>query len=620
MKKILLSLIVAVAAITTAFGQVFMAAPARPANAPAEGELEWIQLCDPTVEEVAGVGTQAEGIDLGAGMTFSSSFLTDYNGKSLSVVAICLYTPLTDVTVEVKKGDVNNGETLFTKKVGILAAGWNYIKLDTPVAIDGASDISILYKGKDTTKFPLAFDGKKGSAPKGSAFLSTQGAAFEEDLQFGALMIRALVGGDESGLANSVVLSELQSANYIKKGEAAKFTLTLANNTFSTVESITLASEINGNKTEKEITFDTPIAANDKYAYEFESEALQENTTFKFAVTKVNGADNPTAANVLEKVVSVYEGEDAVQRTILIEKYTGQACPNCPAGETAILKAIEGQEEHVARIDHHTYYTDLFSINESSKLAQFFGANYAPACAMDRTTQEDRNSLPADYRGIIWHPGYMTADMVANEISKPAFVSINIESEFKSETRELTVKVTGKSALDMTGKKMNVVLTQSGYIAQQSGAGANYEFNDFPIIFLTDYKGDAMTADADGNYEMEFTCTIKDSYSNSQGTRKVDYSQLKLVAFVTDWSTKDNSEVYNAAVAKVDAEVGINDTEAAGVRFYAADSKVAVEGNCTEMSVYDVTGAQVENENLNGLYIVKAVVDGKTYTLKVVVR
>lgn len=618
MKKILLSLIVAVAAITTAFGQVFMAAPARPANAPAAGELEWIQLCDPNVAEIAGVGTQADGIDLGAGMTFSSDYLADHNGKSISLVAICLYSPLTDVTVEVKKGDINNGETLFSKKVGILSAGWNYIKLDTPVAIDGASEISILYKGKDTTKYPLAFDGKKGSAPKGSSYLSIDGAPFEEDLQFGSLMIRALVGGNENELANSVILSELLGAGYIKKGESAKFTLTLANNTFTAVENITLATEINGNKTEQEITFDTPIEGNGKYDYEFASEPLQENTTFKFAITKVNGVDNPTAANVLEKTTSVYEGDDAVQRTILIEKFTTQNCGYCPGGEQTILKAIKGQEEHVARIDHHYGYgEDIFTMSESKKIGQFFGVAGAPSCMMDRTEQDERTGQAA---GIVWHPGYMTADMVANEISKPAFVSINITSEFNSTTKELAVKVTGKSGLDLSDKKLNVVLTQSGYVANQASGGANYVHNDFPIIFISDYKGDAITGDAEGNFEMDFTCTIKDSYSNSYGTRKVDFTQLKLVAFVTSWSTKTDSEVFNAAVAKVDAEVGINDTEAAGVRFYAADSKVAVEGNCTEMAVYDVTGAQVENENLNGLYIVKAVVDGKTYTQKVVVR
>lgn len=619
MKKILLSLIVALAAITTAFGQVFMAAPARPVSAPAEGEdLEWIQLCDPSVEKISGVGTAYAGTALGAGMTFSSEFLTEHKGKSISAVAIRLASMLTDVTVEVTKGeDINSSETVCSTKIASLAPAWNYIKLDTPVEIDGTKPINIIYKAKDTGNYPLAFDGKT-NAPKGSSLLSIDGAPLSEDLRFGALMIRALVGGDENILANSVTISEMNGNKYVKKGEAAKFELTFINNTFKAAENVILSAEINGNTIEKEITFDTPLAAYDKFVYEFTSEPLQENTTFKFAITKVNGVENVSAADVLEKVVSVYEGEDAVQRTILIEKFTGQSCPKCPAGETAILKAIEGQEEHVARIDHHSgYYDDLFTISESKKIAQYFGINSAPTCMMNRTEQDDR---AGDAAGITWHPGYMTTDMVANEIAKPAFVSINIESEFKSETRELTVKVTGKSALDMTGKKMNVVLTQSGYIAQQSGAGANYEFNDFPIIFLTDYKGDAMTADADGNYEMEFTCTIKDSYSSSYGTRKVDYTKLKLVAFVTDWSTKNNSEVYNAAVAKVDAEIGINDTEAAGVRFYAADSKVAVEGNCTEMSVYDVTGAQVENENLNGLYIVKAVVDGKTYTQKVVVR
>lgn len=619
MKRFLLSLVIALSAITATFGQVFMAAPERIKPAPAEGEdQEWIQLCNPSAETSGGVGTQSVGLKIGAGVMFGTDFLANYNGKSISVIAVCLYTPLTEVTVEAIKGeDINKGTVMASTKVGMLAAGWNYIKLDTPVSIDGTEPISIVYKSLDTAQFPLLFDGNK-NAPKGSSYLSTNGDDFAEDLQFGAVMIRAFIGEDYNKLANSVYVGNIDGTKYAESGKATELELELVNNSFNEVSSLTLDADCNGAKTTQEIKLETPLKSNSSASYKFTTGQMTENTTYSFSISKVNGEENASAATTANVAITVYTPGTEVKRTILIEKFTGQACGYCPGGEQKITAAIKGQEDHVARIDHHAgYYDDLFTITESKRIAQYFGVASAPNCMIDRTPQENTSST----NSVVWSPYNMTPEIVAKAVNKPAFISIEITSSFNAQTKELSVNVKGKSGLNgMQNKKINVVLTQSGYTANQSSGGLNYVHNDFPIVFLTAFSGDAITADSEGNYDMNFTCTIKDLYTSSYGTRKVDFTKLKLVAFISDWGNSEASEVYNAATTAVEAENSISDAEEADVRFYAADSRIAAEGNCTEMTVYDVTGAQVENKNLNGLYIVKAVVDGKTYTQKVVVR
>lgn len=617
MKKFLLTLATAMLAITAASGQTFREAPEKTHySTPAANSLEWIQLCNYTTD-IGGVGV-SKGVQLEAGSMFGTDFLAEHKGKTISVVAIGLYSHLDEVTIEVRKGeDINTAETISSKVVGTLAGGWNYIKLDTPVEIDATEPLSIYYKATDTGDNPLGFD-KNRNAPENTSFISMMGQPMYDMNEFGSLMIRALTGGDESELYNYATLDNVASQSLTEKGKPAEFLIRITNSTINEVESLSLAVETNGTTAERELTLDTPIGSNSSAVYTYTSDPVTEDSQFMFSITKVNGQDNNADIVKLGKDVGIYDIEQKVDRTILLEKFTGQTCPSCPGSEPYITSAIEGMEDRVARIDHHYgYYEDIFTITESAKIGKFFGVAAAPQCMMDRTYQPERSGTDVD--GIVWHPGYMTKEIVENEIAKPAFVTVNISSTLDAATRQLTVTVEGKGNINMKNKRINVALTQSGYMGYQSGVGNNYEFNDFPIEYLTDYRGDAMTTDSEGNYSMTFRRTLKESYTNEQGSFETDLTRLKLIAFVTDWNTKTTSEVYNAAKADVKVPGRVSGTEADPV-FYVTDRHIAVTGNCTSLAVYTIAGTQVENSGLSGLYIVKAVVDGRNFTRKIAVE
>lgn len=616
MNKFLLSLIATAAVCTCATGQTFMAAPqAQMYNAPmAEEDLTWLQLCNPNAQ-ASGVGTQAE-IELGAAAHFSTDVLSPYKGKEVSVVAICLNTPLTDATVFISEGeDINNATTVAEKTVGYLAGGWNYVQFDTPVTI-GDVELSLGFKAIDTKNFPLAFDGQ--SAKTGGAYISTGGAPFVADSQFGNLMVRMLVDGDPAELENALTLSSVKGGIYQPQGTEIEYELNIANSTYNEVKNATVVWTLNGAENTEDITFDTPIAGNSLTTYNLSIGTLTESASLTFKITKVNGIDNKSIETI-SKSVRLYDPANTTERTILIEKFTGQMCGYCPGGEESILAAIVGHEDRVARIDHHYgYQNDIFTIDESKQIGNFFGVSGAPNCMMDRTIQEERMNMTGA-NGVVWHPGYMTTEMVENEISKPSEVTINIESYYEVTNRELTVTVSGKALTDMTGKKINVVLTQSGYSAYQASA-SNWLHNDFPIVFMSDYKGDALTLDADGNYSMEFKTTVAERYGQNV---KVDLEQLKVVAFISDWNNRNSSEVYNAAFAKVDGRVSVEEAESDNetLHFYVADNKVMTDAECEMIEVYSVSGAKVENDNLaKGMYIVRAIAGENEYTGKVVVK
>lgn len=363
-----------------------------------------------------------------------------------------------------------------------------------------------------------------------------------------------------------------------------------------------------GNVTDEKVSDlgNASIAAGMANYVEFEMDAAETVGVDKrtITVTKVNGNDVASTENITSKG-SVYTKKVIYPRTALIEKFTGQDCGNCPGGEQVILESISGVKDasRVARIDHHAgYYDDIFTITESKSVASYFGINYAPCCMLDRTFQAERLSLPADYTGVIWHPGYMTANMLQNEIDKPSYITVNLNAYLDKEAKKVVVNVKGvgeeykDSVVNLT-----VVLCQSGYAARQAGA-TNWKHNDFPLDFLNPtYKGDVITFDADGNYEQNYTYDLKDKYN----TVAVDFNQLSVVAFASKFKSKTNAEVYNAA------SIELRELDPAGI-----DNVDSNLGIATIIGRYTVDGQKV-SAPVKGINILKTS-DGRT--LKVLVK
>lgn len=600
-----------------AWGQVFQFEPRRAVQATGEDGLDWMQYCDVQSNEVGGVGINGGGFTLFAAVQFSASTLQTYVGKSISVAAIYTGDVISDASVYVLKGDdINKADKVCEMKVANLIPGWNYVKLDTPIAIDGSEALAVGYSFYDVGNMPVAFDGKRANS--GANFLAIEGQGGYEvaDSSWGNLMMRALVGGDDSQLGYSVVPDFAGLGKYLPKGNT-EIALNLTNNSFMPITDVIINFSVNGNLKEIPVTFNPAISANSTVAYILDEIALDGDATLEASVVKVNGKDNITANKLVKQVVA-YDPEGVVERTILIEKFTGQNCGYCPGGEANIQLAIKGMEARVARIDHHYGFgTDIFTIEESQRIGNFYGVNSAPNCMMNRMAR-DCKDIPDINGEVVWHPGYMTSTMVADEISCPAYVTVNIDRTYDEATRELTVTVSGKATKDMTGKRLTVALTQSGYVAKQAGAGTNYLHNDFPVDFLTTYNGDELELKADNTYEHTFKYVVKEKY----GSVKADVDAMDVVAFVAGWGRNGKEgDVQNAAVKKMTDKVpsSIQHSEMEGnkVQISVSGGKFVVAGSVESVTVFTANGMQVENTGLSaGLYIVRVVADGKVYVCK----
>lgn len=613
-------MLLAIAAGTSA--QAFQKSVKRNTQLAATNESEWIKYCQSNPENVTGVGTGSSGTMLSQAVFFNKDFISAHQGKQVSAVAIHVYAALRNADIFIKTGnDINYMESdVFTHTVNNLYPGWNIIKLNTPVTINSTAGMAVTYEAKEDANYPMAFDGN--TLVPGTSFISNGGSAYEESqAAWGNAMIGAYIGEDLDALANKVTMLYASCPGYVASGTSPEFKLELGNPTFTEIKDITLKYTANGIESEKNVTFSTPIAAHNSSIVTIDMPAITETTVYTFGISAINGVAQEAVSNIVE-AVQVYDPSQTTPRKILIEKFTGQACGYCPGGGKSIDAAIKGMEDRVVRIDHHYGYgEDIFTIQPTREIGGFFGVRGAPNCMVDRTIQEERKSWP-EGNGIYWHPGYMTSDLIANEIARPAFISVVIdEPQFDIATRELTVRVSGKALKDLSGAKLNVVITQSGYEAYQNSGGVGYKHNDFPLYFCTSYTGDAITFGADGTYEATYKQVIAPKAGNKDKV-KVDLTKLKVVAFVSYWKKTDTSEVLNAESAVINPGdlSGVNTISSDNARIHIDGRNIVAEGNA-ELSVYTVSGKKVGATNLQpGVYVVKVKSAGQTQTEKIIIR
>ena len=140
----------------------------------------------------------------------------------------------------------------------------------------------------------------------------------------------------------------------------------------------------------------------------------------------------------------------------------------------------------------------------------------------------------------MWHPAYSTTELLEDLAKIPGLATMELNVNYTEETRQLIVGVKGK--LIVTGANITVLVKQNGIIARQANGGNNYEHNNAPRLFLTAAKGDELTVDADGNYEISYVCEIPASVGKFACEGKMD-----VVAFVHgDIARAATSMVYNA--------------------------------------------------------------------------
>ena len=637
MKKLLLSVLSLCFVATGLYGQEFKKMLSREmpsremskmAQASESDELKWLTNAVESGRYYSfGAGQKAS---FGAVAGLQTDKLFDYDGLQVSVIGVAVSETVSDVTIFVMKGSSAATATeVASKKVDALSGGWNYVKLDAPLTIDASENLYVGYKmDVQESSYPAMFDasGLDDSETEMSfAYLNGEyiDLATEPDFSdLGHPMIQVLVGGDESKL-ETVTFLPVSIFKYWPKGSEVVPNIQFVNNSFGLVESLTVDYSINGVTDTEKFEFSTPVGPNSLYIMSMPLPAITitDDVDFSYVVTHVN--DKPILQSEENYQFYAYDKQDAVERTLLMEKFYSQFCGYSPQGKEAIDEAIVGYEDRVARIYHHAgYRADLFTIDESVETAAEFGVNYSPGTMGDRLWFDALGSNA--FNAMQW-----TGDLIADFLQKDGLASLKISDSYDVETRELTVNVSGNCIVTPDNKKITVAVTHSNYSSFQKNA-QNYMHDHFPILYLTAAGGDDLQVNADGSYDMTFKGVVPVSYNNGNGTIvtgnkvTINLDELRIVAFISDsWDGADNDRYVLNSAMKEAATVGasVAGVELAGVNVYGADSRIVVEGDYDTVKVFNASGMETGTEGLSaGLYIVKVTADGQSMVKKVAVK
>ena len=637
MKKLLLSVLSLCFVATGLYGQEFKKMLSREmpsremskmAQASESDELKWLTNAVESGRYYSfGAGQKAS---FGAVAGLQTDKLFDYDGLQVSVIGVAVSETVSDVTIFVMKGSSAATATeVASKKVDALSGGWNYVKLDAPLTIDASENLYVGYKmDVQESSYPAMFDasGLDDSETEMSfAYLNGEyiDLATEPDFSdLGHPMIQVLVGGDESKLETVTFLSS-SIFKYWPKGSEVIPNIQFVNNSFGSVESVTVDYSVNGVTDTEKLEFSTPVGPNSLNIMSMPLPAITitDDVDFSYVVTHVN--DKPILQSEENYQFYAYDKQDAVERTLLMEKFYSQFCGYSPQGKEAIDEAIVGYEDRVARIYHHAgYRADLFTIDESVETAAEFGVNYSPGTMGDRMWFDALGSNA--FNAMQW-----TGDLIADFLQQDGLASLKISDSYDVETRELTVNVSGNCIVTPDNKKITVAVTHSNYSSFQKNA-QNYMHDHFPILYLTAAGGDDLQVNADESYDMTFKGVVPVSYNNGNGTIvtgnkvTINLDELRIVAFISDsWDGADNDRYVLNSATKEAATVGasVAEVELAGVNVYGTDSRIVVEGDYDTVKVFNASGMETGTEGLSaGLYIVKVTVDGQSMVKKVAVK
>jgi len=545
-----------------------------------------------------------------------------------------------------------DGQPLREKTVTInRAAQWQTITFDSPYVVTGEEEA--LYIGytveAQKTLFPLSADYSMDS--KDCSFSYTDGQWKDMyGLGYGNANIRVIV--DETLTFTDAMLKTVNTNGYYKQDQAYSYSAQLYNIGTVSVKSFNAVIKIGESDTQTISYTDVNIAQGSTFDIVLPDITATRTGEMPLSIEikDINGgADADQSDNTSESSIFFYPAQ--MERSLLLESFTGQDCPNCPAGHRAIDKFLTSTDKQVIEVTHHAgYQPDMFSMQEDYEYTYFYGSTstFAPAFMMNRTVVPQVSAVPVMNVG----DSYLTtaADAVWN--TQP-YVSLKLESAYNPGTREVSVKamILGHNDLPSEMNVLNVMLVQDGIIASQSNGGTEYTHN---AVFRGALTDNAFGIRLPENFrqgstaEWNKTFTLPESIYSSFWTDDL-LAQKKwtkehvsiatvpenmyIVAYVGAYTQNKVSghNVYNCVRVKLGESytqqgitAGITETGTAAERFNIRvdGQQINVEGDYDTYYIYNISGCLMpKGKRLsNGIYIVRIVDGGKTVTRKVAVK
>lgn len=540
--------------------------------------------------------------------------------------------------------------------------------LDKPYTITGEEEnLYIGYTAEIPNTYKLLFsDGSYDI--KGYNFAYKDGEWVDT---YGLNKGSALISFDVDGEVNytDVIMARSSFVGYFKAGNSYSFAARFINEGTTAITSFDARIKIDGKETTQHFNNlnIAPKAVHNLKLNDISTDSEGEKTV-EVEIFNVNGGNNDIDASDNTTINNIFFYPNNMERSILVEGFTGQDCPNCPDGHLKIKSVIENSTENIVEVSHHAgFYPDMYTMMDDMAYLFYYpnpSSTFAPAVMVNRRANSDISSAP-----VIEVDSKNLKTLITNAAESKPYVSLNLDTKFDEAKRELKVKLQIKPHEQITADSVlfNVFLTQDNIQGSQSNGGDEYIHhhvfrgtvtgNSWGILLKDLTPGKVSTWEKTitipdsihSSYWTDNLITYKDKVVNGEtvkeawyeGKYKVEQTNIKtviddmsVVAYVSEYDTSNNAKnvVYNCTEAKLGtthtqagfgSTTGVETIENNNVaNVYVRNGKVMVDGKYDKLYVYSITGGMVDaNSTLsNGAYIIKVVAGNKQMTKKILVR
>ncbi len=528
-----------------------------------------------------------------------------------------------------------------------LGYGWHDVELPEPITIEEGTRYLLGFEfTQEEGSYPLVSDyGIETDYTSPYGFfaygnLGTGGVKWYYQTGFGSLCIQAVVkGGDFTD--TDVALDNLSARRYTVQGGELSYGLDICSLGMHSPASYTLSVAIDGNEVD---VLDTPMQLSTQYGrlsgtLDLDPGLSIGEHTLSVGVGLIEG-EAPTEYvddDYAETRFMVYDGESAGRQRHLVEHFTSTGGINATHGINVMDTLAGSRPDKYAIVSMH--YT-MSSSSPDQYVLEDGGPDYIyyfsglttqsagiPAAVFGRSILDDEAinedgtmAIGINYEGNAINDAVERIDKAVDAAYAdiPAFVSVDIATEYDEDARALAITVSGEgpgSSREMLrDARLTVYLTEDGVVGRQRWEEGTYmdlfTHDNVLRMIASGYPwGDEIAWTSDTGYSNTLNVTLDGSWRARA---------LKVVAFIsgpmmveTDgvwaYGAQDGAYVFNANEAMA---IGNGDAEDTGL------SAIPAAGGTAEVARYAIDGRRL-GAPVRGVNIVR---DGDGTTRKVVVR
>lgn len=587
--------------------------------------------CDNDVQFGIGVGEKSS---MGAAILVSRDDLGAYRNADIVGIRFGLAAASENTSVFIKTGDADNLSfdlpNAKEEYVGSAAVGFTEVLFDEPFR---TTDDFLIVGYTGTGEGFVGFDGGLTNADACYIYLDgVWGTVYEQAVSgaWGSLSIQLLIGGTSMPEREISMVEVLTS--YVEQNKPFVMQGVVANMTVMPVTEYEISySANNGEVSTKSFTADMGAQETDTFEIEMPAFTQIGGNSVMVRVESVNGLpDEDTSNNTVVKSINCIEEGCFFQRTMVMEESTSVYCGYCPKGIVVMRSLSERYPDNFIGISVHSpaMGPDPMSVYDYDEYINgLYKDEGLPNSILNRKTEYSGDPLYMDM--------YFESEMKFNPI---AVADVEIVSVSGVNDNEIEVKTQTKFANDVSGTSYRlayVLLENNVYSAQPqlnyfAGGSSMGGFEQLPSQVdmrhndvargIWDFNGiegsipsDVVKKEA---YDFSYTLNLDDKTALVQ-----DESALEVVVMIVDPVT---GEILNADKKAVGYQSGLSEevmSDGSDVVVYAEDGQVRVIGDYDRINVFNVSGVQVPNRELqDGVYVVMIENDGTRTVRKVLVR